>query len=280
MKVAGLWVLLGVALAAASWQMAPALAQPAPVAPAPANTPATPPSPTGATPPAVPSQPITADVAGFRSARFGMTQDQVKEAIKADFNVDAKDMKSGANDQEKTKFLMIQVANLVPDSGTALVTYIFGFNSQKLIQVNVVWGKLAQQEVKPNELVTTGRLLQQYFVGQGFARDTMTVGVTASNGSIVLFNGFDERKRSVNLVLVTEAVPVTPPPGTPPAPAAGKPAPAPAGKPDPKAPPKAADTKPGDKKPPEMQLVVVGLRLSYIENVTNPDVFRIQRGKF
>jgi hypothetical protein len=282
MNIARFSVVLGMALVAAGWQILPALAQPAPAtppaAPAPANTPATPPTPTGATPPAVPPQPITADVSGFRSARFGMTQDQVREAIKADFGIEDKDIRAGANDQEKTKFLMMQVANLVPDSGTAVVTYIFGFASQKLIQVNVVWGKLAQQEIKPTELVATGKLLQQYFIGQGFARDTMTVGATTNTGSIILFNGFDERKRSVNLVLIAETVPVNPSPPATPQPSPGKPATA--TKPDPKAPPKPADVKPGEKKPPEVQLVVVGLRLSYIENASNPDVFRIQRGKF
>ncbi len=235
--------------------------------------------PSGATPPALPAPAITADVSGFRSARFGMTQDQVKEAIKADFGIEAKDIHQGTNDQEKTKLLTIQIANLVPDSGTAVVTYIFGFTSQKLIQVNVLWGKPAQQEVKPNELVTTGKLLQQYFLGQGFAQEGMIVGGQLNNGWVMLFNGFDEKKRSVSLILMTEAVQIggpTPPaapsppvkPNTPPAKADAKP------------PAKPTDPKTADKKPPEMQLLVVGLRLSYIENATNPDVFRIQRGKF
>jgi hypothetical protein len=147
--------------------------------------------------------------------------------------------------------------------------------------VNVTWGKLAGQTPQPNELVTTGRLLQQYFQGQGFARDTMIVNRATNNGSVVLFNGFDEKKRSVMLLLVTEAIPVGGQPAAPPPPAAKTPPP----KPDPKAPPKAADNKPADgkqadKKPPEMQLVAVGLQLSYVENAASPDVFRIQRGKF
>jgi len=280
MRVAGFWMICVVALAAA-WQVVPALAQPTPpTAPAPAIPSATPPMPTGATPPALPPQPITADVPGFRSARFGMSQDQVKEAIKSDFSIDPKDIKAGANDQEKTKYLAIQVTNLVPDSGVALVTYIFGYNSQKLIQVNVVWGKLAGQNAPPTELVTTGRLLQQYFVGQGFARDTMIVNRATNTGSVVLFNGYDEKKRSVLLMLDTVAMPINPSPDAAAPPPPTPPTKTPAGKPDPKAPPKPADTKPGDKKPPEMQLVAASLRLSYIENAVNPDVFRIQRGKF
>ena len=288
------WLGAAAIAALAAWQILPAIAQPAPTPGAPAvvpipapagtpapGTPAAPPVPSGQTPPALPPPAITADVSGFRSARFGMTQEQVREAIKSDFGIEAKDVKAGNNDQEKTKYIAVQVSNLVPDSGMALVTYLFGYTSQRLIQVNVVWGKLAGQEAKPAELVTTGRLLQQYFVGQGFARDTMIVNRTTNTGAVVLFNGFDEKKRSVLLVLDTMAVPLhpdAPPPAPAPAPPPG--AKAPAGKPDPKAPAKPADGKPTDKKQPEMQLVAASLRLSYIENAVNPDVFRIQRGKF
>ncbi|MEO8559087.1 MAG: hypothetical protein ABI439_08505 [Rhodospirillales bacterium] len=231
--------------------------------------------PVAAQPPAPAGPPVTADVSGFRSARFGMTQDQVKEAIKADFDVDGKDVRSGANDQEKTTFLAVQFSNLVPDSGTALITYIFGFTSHKLIQVNMVWGKLAGQTTPPPELVSTGKLLQQYFMVQGFARDTIIFNRSTDAGGVVLFNGYDDKKRSVLLVLDTVAMSVNGAPSpTPPA------APSLRTKPDPKAPPKATAPKPGDKKPVQMQLVAASLRLSYIENAVSPDIFRIQRGKF
>lgn len=266
MKAIRVTTLLAIGLACVG--VVPVAAQPAPAKP-PAAAPV-PPAPAPA-----PTQAVTADVSGFRSARFGMTQDQVREAIKADFNSEDSEIKQGTNDQEKTRFLAVRIANLVPDSGMAVVTYIFGYSSQKLIQVNVVWGKLAGQTPPPNELVTTGRLLQQYFLGQGFVRDTMIVNRTTNTGSIVLFNGFDDKKRSVLLMLETTAVAVDGSTSAPPAP----PAPPPKGQAKPPA--KGADTKPGDKKtPPEMQLVASGLRLSYIENAANPDIFRIQRGKF
>lgn len=253
--VLGLWV--GSTLASAATAQ-PAASPPPAAAPVPA--------------PVTQPPPVTADVSGFRSARFGMSEEQVLEAIKTDFNVDDKDARRGANDQEKTKYIAIQVPNLVPDSGLALVTYIFGYRSHKLIQVNVVWGRTADRNQPGAELVTTGRLLQQYFVGQGFARDTMVVNRATKAGSIILFNGFDDKKRSVMLILDTVAVPVKDdaPPAPPAPPAKGKP-PAKGG----------TAGKPGDKKPPpEMQLVASGLRLSYIENVVSPDIFRIQRGKF
>ncbi len=259
--------------------MVPAAVQPAPAQPAPVKAPVAAPVPPAAVPPAptaaspappvpAPSQAATADVSGFRSARFGMTQDQVREAIKADFSSEESEIKQGTNDQEKTRFLAVRIANLVPDSGMAVITYIFGYSSQKLIQVNVVWGKLAGGDPLPAELVSTGRLLQQYFLGQGFVRSTIVANRGTSNGSVILFNGFDDKKRSVMLVLDTMAVP-------------GDSASAPPPKGQAKPPAKSADTKPGDKKtPPEMQLVASGLRLSYIENAANPDIFRIQRGKF
>ena len=43
---------------------------------------------------------------------------------------------------------MIDVKDLLAESGPSKVIYIFGYKSKKLIQVKVVWGKLAQK--KPN----------------------------------------------------------------------------------------------------------------------------------
>ena len=215
-------------------------------------------------------QSITVEVAGFRSARFGMTGDQVLAAIRRDFDVEAKDVRRLTNELQKTDIFAVEVDDLVPGSGRSVIFYLFGFASKKLIHVNVVWGQLAQQKVAPATLVNTGRILQQYFVGQGFDRSSQVVNQQAQGGQIVLFQGFDEKKRAVQLVLDMVA-------------AAGEQA----EKPTDTKQATAAATKPSPSdggsdagKSNAIQAVASSLRLSYIENVSNPDIYKVPKGKF
>ncbi|MGE0155062.1 MAG: hypothetical protein AB7R90_20785 [Reyranellaceae bacterium] len=206
-------------------------------------------------------EPVTAEVTGFRSARFGMTIEQVQDAIRQDFGVAAKDIGRLRNELQKTEALSVDIDDLVPGSGRATVFYLFGYASKKLIHVNVVWGRQARHDAAPATLVNTGRILQQYFLGQGFAREGRLVNKAADGGQIVLFQGFDDKKRAVQLTLEMSEVPVA------------KQADARQG--GGKSPSKADAARPGEK-----QTVASSLRLSYIENVTNPDIYRIPKGKF
>ena len=81
------------------------------------------------------------EVTGFRDARFGMTEAEVRAAVKKSFAVKDADIKTTANPTEGTTLLIVRVDSLDPGPGPATVTYIFGNKSKKLIQVNVVWGE-------------------------------------------------------------------------------------------------------------------------------------------
>lgn len=231
------------------------------------------PSAAGKPPAQTVPQAITAEVVGFRTARFGMTDDQVKEAIKRDFDIDAKDVKKLRNDVQKTDILAVQVENLVPGSGTSVVFYIFGYASKKLIHVNVVWGRLAQQKVTPATLVNTGTILQNYFKNLGLA----TTQGPSTTSQVTLYQGFDEKKRAIQLVLEVSPAVVEKPADPKVADAKGAGA-KPAAKPASPGPTPAA--KPADGKTPSKQYIATSLKLSYIENVSAPDVYVIPKGKF
>lgn len=230
------------------------------------------PSAAGKPPAQTVPQAITAEVTGFRTARFGMTDEQVREAIKRDFDVDAKDVRKLRNEVQKTDILAVQVENLVPGSGTSIVFYIFGYASKKLIHVNVVWGRLAQQTVLPATLVNTGTILQNYFKNLGLA----TTQGASSTSQVTLFQGFDEKKRAIQLVL--EVAPATP---EKPADAKAADAKATGAKPGakPAAPAPTPAAKPTDPKTPTTY-IATSLKLSYIENVSTPDVYTVPKGKF
>src|SRR5262245_54504165 len=79
------------------------------------------------------------EVTGFRDARFGMTEAEVRAAVKKSFAVKDADIKTTANPTEGTTLLVARVDSLDPGPGPANITYIFGNKSQKLNKAKVVW---------------------------------------------------------------------------------------------------------------------------------------------
>src|SRR5438132_784735 len=80
------------------------------------------------------------EVTGFRDARFGMGEPEVRAAITKSLGVKATDLTSAANPVEGTTVVTARVASLDPVPGPAQIAFIFGYSSKKLIQVNVIWG--------------------------------------------------------------------------------------------------------------------------------------------
>ena len=78
-------------------------------------------------------------IEGFRQARFGMNEEQVKQAIRKDFPEAAGKLAHAIHPTEKTTVLSLTVADLLPHSGNARISYILGHRSRKLGQVNIVW---------------------------------------------------------------------------------------------------------------------------------------------
>ena len=142
------------------------------------------------------------EVTGFRDARFGMTEPEVRAAIKKSFPVKDADINTGSNPTEGTTLLTVRVSPLDPGPGTATVTYIFGNKSKKLIQVNVVWGEDAPSNSSDaNAIVGAGTRLERYFQGFSWRKDTTRVGIPVGENTVVLFSGEDEKKGAVRLVV-------------------------------------------------------------------------------
>jgi hypothetical protein len=192
-------------------------------------------------PPAPPSGP-PATIDGFRQALFGMSEEQVRQAIRKDFPAAGK-ISNAVHPSEKTTVLSVIVSDLLPNTGTAHISYIFGYRSKKLIQVNIVWtseGNPASDET----LVGTANSLRDYFAGQTYKPDTVVANRQLAENAIVVFRASDLQGRTVLLVLSGVA-------------AAAR-----------------SDEKKGPRPPP------LTLELSYIEDAANPDVFRIGKGQF
>ena len=180
---------------------------------------------------------------GYRGAKFGMSDKEVRGAIKKDFDI--RDPADDVNDVERTKVLTITVKALLPDAPPAQISYILGASSSKLMQVNVVWGgEPGGGELR--QLVSVANTLRGYFIDRGgYAEGSTVVNKTLADGSVLVFRGADAKGHMVVLHLLPIVQPTAgESKGSPPAATKGV------------------------------------LRLSYVEQPGKPDVFHIEKGQF
>lgn len=227
-----------------SWGQAPGTPAPAPSS-----------SPSAAPPPQAPAKPTKPayEVKGFRSANFGMTEAEVKAAIQKDFGVKPDEIRQTSNAIERTTALMVSVPSLDPGPGPATAIYILGYQSKKLIQVNVVWTRAANGKNDKNDKADTGPYivagvqLVNYFNEFGWRDGRVNLGIPIGPSTLLLFAAEDEKTGAVQVVADGVAVERK---------AEGRIEAAP---------------QPGSQ---------ASLRVSYIANRTSPDIFKLERGRF
>jgi hypothetical protein len=188
--------------------------------------------------PAGPPMTMPATIEGFRHARFGMNEQQVRQSIGADFPNAA--ITRTVQPSEKTTILSVTVANLLPDTGNAEISYILGYRSKKLVQVNLVWTS-DRSAAGDQGLVGAANSLRDYFMAQHYKPDSTVANRQVAEHTIIVFRASDLDGRTVLLVLS----------GTPTTAHAAKQA-----------------------QPP------LTLELAYIEDASHPDIFRIGQGQF
>lgn len=219
--------------------------EPTPVA---GNAAATPPSPSPA--PGA-NTPVSAyEVLGFRSAKFGMAEEDTRKAIIRDFSVKSEAVKEEENPIVKTRMLLVEVSNLLPKSGKAQVFYVFGYESHNLMQVIINWSKDVDPTLTPAILAGNSNLLLSYFEGQQFKAGSVRVNDPLPNGrGVLVFRGADVKGHGVVLTLSGRINERT-------------------------------ETDNGGEKRPQKELIPERLELSYIADPNNPDIFRIAPGQF
>ena len=195
-------------------------------------------------PPALPKYEVT----GFRDIRFGMSEADVRAVAAKSFAAKPADMSSATNPIEGTMVLTIKVGSLDPAPGPAKIACIFGYSFKKLIQVNILWGEESSAAFDTSAMITAGTRLERYFAGFSWRKDTTRAGIPVGDNTVVLFSGEDEKKGAVRLIadgvkfqVQREGNQQTT-------------------SPEPKGPPK--------------------LIIHYIADRDNPDIAKIERGKF
>lgn len=180
-------------------------------------------------------------VEGFRSARFGMTEDQIRQAIAKDFKISGDAIQKMEEPTERTTALLINVRDLLPESGPAVVAYMMGYKSKKLFRVNVIWGKDIGSDATPEQIVNAANALRNFLAGQGYKPDSVVMNRPLDNDNVLVFMGTDNQGRLTELVLglVTEK---------------------------------------GEKEGAPPKILGANMRLSYVEKPTEPDIYRIPGG--
>jgi len=137
---------------------------------------------------------------GFRSAKFGMSEADVRAAMIKDFNAKPDAIKAQDNASELTHSILMSVPELLPNGGTAELSYVFGYKSKSLIQVGAVWSKGTDTAMTPEKLFSNANILRAHFMGEGFKPDSIAMNMPVAGG-IVMFRGSDAKDRSVILLL-------------------------------------------------------------------------------
>jgi hypothetical protein len=146
-----------------------------------------------------------ASIDGFRSAKFGMDENKVKKAIAKDFKISSRKIKKSIHPIEKTVNLTVSVPKLFQAGGASRVAYVFGHQSKKLIQVNVVWGLAGgTKDVDGQGVVDAANILRSHFVKKRYKGDgSLVVNAKVSETKIMVFRGTDQKGRMAILVLDT-----------------------------------------------------------------------------
>ncbi len=140
-------------------------------------------------------------IEGYRSAKFGMNQNEITNAIKKDFNISVDQINIEKNVIESTISLNVDVPDLLPEAGIARVIYILGHESNRLVQINIIWGAPFFSKAKDTAIIQGSSLLRNYFFKKGFEKDRTTLNGRLKNGDYLVFRATEEGGRAVNLII-------------------------------------------------------------------------------
>jgi hypothetical protein len=139
-------------------------------------------------------------IKGFRSARWGMSEAAVREAIAQDFKPADGAISAFDNPAEKTHVVAVHLDGLAPAPGAVNITYIFGTSSQKLIHVNVVWST-GPTPTRPerDQMAAGGVELSKYFLDQAWRAGATGAGAAPDAAYFIFFQGADPQGSAVEL---------------------------------------------------------------------------------
>ena len=132
---------------------------------------------------------------GFRSAKFGMGRAEVTKAIFKDFGIASGKVTILNHPTENTQSLAVIVDQMLPRSGKSQVVYVFGYRSNKLMQVNILFGHGVDKSVTSQQVVDLGNMLGNHFFNKRYQKDGLVAHASLNDGSVLIFRGKDQQGR-------------------------------------------------------------------------------------
>jgi hypothetical protein len=130
-----------------------------------------------------------------------MGRAEVTKAIFQDFGIASGKITIITHPTEKTQSLAVTVKDLIPNSGSSRIVYVFGFRSKRLMLVNMLTGHPADAAVAPQQVVNAGNLLGNYLLRKRYQDDGLVSHARLNDGSVLIFRGKDQKGRMVLLRL-------------------------------------------------------------------------------
>lgn len=139
-----------------------------------------------------------ASVPGFRSALWGMSPDQVRTALSADFS-GAKASALVIDPATGNQVMVAPMTSLAPGPGPAAIAYIFGAKSGRLVHVNLDWTVKSPKDGDRAAILDAGSKVVAGFVGNQWKLGSVMRGVVVKRDLIVLFAGADDAGGGVDV---------------------------------------------------------------------------------
>lgn len=163
---------------------------------------------TAAPPAPIATAPVTIDpstgagyqITGFRTARFGMKEAELRDALAKDFGVGAANLTVSDAVGLGARTLSFLLDGLAPGAGAAQMNYVFGYEGQDLIQISAIWGGAALPQTGPPQIEAAATELKRYFRNLPFDASQIVFDMRESDGSMVLARARDRQGRVAMLV--------------------------------------------------------------------------------
>lgn len=194
-------------------------------------------------------------VTGYGKARFGMTVEEVRALIGAEYPAALPTLRDEVHPVDRTRDIGIVVPAVAPGPGPATINFVFGATSRRLIAVNVYWLASGNpSDAERQRLVDAAKVLAAGVSGYRWPFLSTARGHVVAPGRVIVFVGKDEAGAGIEIRLDGVALDIErrQAPGAQPLPPERRAAP------------------PGPAQ----------LRISFVANVDRPDVYRIPAGTF
>ncbi|MCD2511829.1 hypothetical protein [Comamonas endophytica] len=130
-------------------------------------------------------------VQGFGRARLGMSMDEVKASIAADYP-QVISTREDDNAVDRTRSMAILVPALAPAPGRATISFVFGHRSQRLAAINIAWVLEGEPSAAQREaLLAAGTQLTSGLVGYQWDVGSFIRGHVPAPGTLIMFSGRD-----------------------------------------------------------------------------------------